>query len=750
MSGDYSRKRFEVRRGYSGVLMQQGRVQLDSDWNEQIEIEDRRLRAETIDIIGRCVVPWSTPMGFKVEWDGSKLSIGQGRIYVDGLLAENHGGGAVEFDSLLAELRGTESRALDEQPFQPQSTEIPPSGTFLIYVDVWQREITALEAPEIVETAVGVDTTTRLQTAWQVKLLPKDVGNVECKTPDEQVPGWADVTRPSGGRLTTSIESTPTEIGPCILPPGSGFRGLDNRLYRVEIHSARTNETATFKWSRDNASVAASVVAIENNATIKVDRLGRDAEMRFKSGDWIEITDDVRELSGKSGLMRKIASVDPSLRSIVLVENIPAGEFPAIVDEIQQRHTRIIRWDQSGGEVEANGGLNKIPTDNTAVTLEDGIQVTFSLDSATGRYLVGDYWVFCARTNNREIEKLDRAPPRGVHHHFGRLALFSVAGGVQDCRVLWPQRHLALRYVSGDGQEGPPGEKVACPLVVGVEDEHARPQAGIAVRFSDQGAGDVLNELGTPANSGSTIVVMTNASGLAHVERLLNKKPGCHDVLAQLDTPPPQGSALPVRFEATVRQDNPSPQQLPTIVSLRYLVGKPFVNDEPVPLDIFNRGLAFEFSDPMSPLTLQTRNPNVPPIANPNTIIFTLELPQQETAGQVSIGGHRLFVVSGQVDVIDGEGRVWAFTPTPPIPKEVMQSWIALENKLFDSRFVRCRIALKSNFILDLKGRPLDGDAFLRWNDKNQNGLQDRDELALDDFGDGRKGGDFGAWFWLS
>ena len=52
MSGDYSRKTFKPKRNYSGVLMQQGRVQLDADWNEQLAINLRRQRAQTVDTIG--------------------------------------------------------------------------------------------------------------------------------------------------------------------------------------------------------------------------------------------------------------------------------------------------------------------------------------------------------------------------------------------------------------------------------------------------------------------------------------------------------------------------------------------------------------------------------------------------------------------------------------------------------------------------------------------------------------------------
>ena len=35
MSGDYSRESFDPRRHFSAVRMQQGRVALDADWNEQ-------------------------------------------------------------------------------------------------------------------------------------------------------------------------------------------------------------------------------------------------------------------------------------------------------------------------------------------------------------------------------------------------------------------------------------------------------------------------------------------------------------------------------------------------------------------------------------------------------------------------------------------------------------------------------------------------------------------------------------------
>ena len=95
MSFDNSRITFNPRKDYSGVVMQQGRVQLDADWNEWLAELSRRMQAGTLDILGRAVYPATTPYAFKITASSSggtnTLTIGPGRMYVDGLLVENHG-----------------------------------------------------------------------------------------------------------------------------------------------------------------------------------------------------------------------------------------------------------------------------------------------------------------------------------------------------------------------------------------------------------------------------------------------------------------------------------------------------------------------------------------------------------------------------------------------------------------------------------------------------------------------------------
>ncbi|MEO6423679.1 MAG: DUF6519 domain-containing protein [Candidatus Nitrotoga sp.] len=469
MSGDYSRVRFDPRIDLSGVFMQQGRVQLDSDWNEWVAVLDRRLRAESVDtfgvhmtpgITGVAVVSPQTPDAFKIEAASGNITIGRGRMYVDGLLAENHGGGAAEFDAVLAELRGKTALAYNLQPYFPAPPALPGGGPHLAYLETWQREVTYLQHPKLVESAVGVDTTTRLQTVWQVRLLANITG-ANCTTPDATVAGWQTLTLPSGGRMSIKAEGVPPALDPCELPPSGGYRGLENQLYRVEIHDGGTVGTATFKWSRDNASVASNVVEIVSqtatNTELKLASLGRDAVLRFNTGDWVEILDDRRELSGENGdpalrrgVMRKI-SVDDAKQTISFSPALPANLIPGGgLDTLNSRHTRLRRWDQKGIVRDASNnlivnldaagstGLIPVPAAGVWVVLENGIQIQFSLDPSGGGFHCGDYWVSAARTNDTSVETYTQAPPRGIHRHYARLAIVTFPDDETDCRVKWP------------------------------------------------------------------------------------------------------------------------------------------------------------------------------------------------------------------------------------------------------------------------------------------------------------------------
>ena len=88
MKGDFSRSTFRKKKHYRKVNMQQGRVQLDSDWNEQIDIQTHYERTALQDIIGKSGTV-NGNNGFYIDLNGKSFTIRKGHYYVDGILCEN-------------------------------------------------------------------------------------------------------------------------------------------------------------------------------------------------------------------------------------------------------------------------------------------------------------------------------------------------------------------------------------------------------------------------------------------------------------------------------------------------------------------------------------------------------------------------------------------------------------------------------------------------------------------------------------
>jgi hypothetical protein len=361
----------------------------------------------------------------------------------------------------MAETRFTADTPYFAQPYLPSPPPLPETGRHLVYLDVWDREVTHLERPDLVEIAVGVETSSRVQTVWQVRVLAEAAGtDTTCASPDAGVPGWLDVIAPSTGRLTTGTYDVSAVADPCELPPTGGYRGLENQLYRVEIHDpGQPGAGATFKWSRNNASVGVDVESVISSTVLQLGSLGRDDVLRFNTGDWVEITDDVRELSQAAGEIRKITVDEANLR-ISFTPALPAEMLPATFPDSTlpaARHMRVTLWDQKQKVLSPSGngdttvlqdldavgsrGVIDVPAAGTTLLLENGVTVTFASAGAKG-FRARDYWVFTARTADASVEILDQAPPRGIHHHYARLALWDAAsnGDPTDCRHPWPPR----------------------------------------------------------------------------------------------------------------------------------------------------------------------------------------------------------------------------------------------------------------------------------------------------------------------
>src|SRR5947199_3826673 len=184
MKGDFTRATFTPERHYHGVLKQQGRVDIDADWNEQGAITSHRVETETVDVVGPCGAPVGDA-GFTITAisGGTNLNIGAGRAYVDGILCEN------EQDVLIT-----------AQPDLPGFTLPTSPGTYIAYLEVWLRHIISLDDAHIREVALGgPDTCTRAKTVWQVGILTAETDTgaaVDCST---EVPLWGTLIAPSTG-----------------------------------------------------------------------------------------------------------------------------------------------------------------------------------------------------------------------------------------------------------------------------------------------------------------------------------------------------------------------------------------------------------------------------------------------------------------------------------------------------------------------------------------------------------------------
>jgi hypothetical protein len=478
MTADFSRLTFDPSNHFTRVLMQQGRVQLDADWNEQMDILWHYLRTLATDIIG----PYGGPrnnLGFQITLPQTNLTtnevedlvIGWGRYYVDGILCENTApqirtkagleafrethdemahddvaertGGRVMGDVAPAPLErmmnGVSYHKQSDLPFARDAArefELP-DAPFVVYLDVWEREVSAVEEPAIREVALGgPDTAARTRTVWQVRVasVPETMMQTKCET-FAYGEFFSPMLRESG-RLRAKAREAEAEdsTDPCIISPDARYRGAENQLYRVEIHTGTINpykQAPTFKWSRDNGSNTFAIVSVRDK-TIFLESLGRDERSGIQAGDWVEIVDDDVSLLGEVRPLYRVESVDSSAISITLKQTAPAIGGKSGGRTTHQAYLR--RWDQQSGDT-TRGGLQLNEKgdnhDNAALikddwlNLEDGIQIQFERG---GFWRAGDYWLIPARTATGDIEWPREGdtplplPPRGVRHHYAPLA----------------------------------------------------------------------------------------------------------------------------------------------------------------------------------------------------------------------------------------------------------------------------------------------------------------------------------------
>lgn len=404
MKGDFSRIIFDERKNYSVVLMQQGRVQLDSDWNEQALLHWLGMQNLAEDLIGEHGGP-SKNSGFEItRTDEEKadltFTINEGNYYVKGIVCRNDE--AVSY---------TEQEAY---PF-PDSENIDKDKKYLVYLHVWWRHITSVEDDNIREVALGgPDTTSRIQTVCQVKITEVEAGSINYKNDYEFFIKQLEknnILKKTTGKLQAQAIKPGDTDQPCIISPRSRYRGNENQLYRVEIHLSGTAcnkdatdteadiaDCATFKWSRENGSVVFPILGGVHEDTVTLEHLGRDDRFGLTVGDWVEVVDDNYELQRHPEALLKVVYVDPDNLKVTLSASPKYGKDDS-------KHPLLRRWDQVG-ETVYEGSL---PVEEGRwIELEDGVQIQFpKLESGNDNphwYQSGAWWWIPARNATGDVE----------------------------------------------------------------------------------------------------------------------------------------------------------------------------------------------------------------------------------------------------------------------------------------------------------------------------------------------------------
>lgn len=393
MGSDRARVSYDANQQYRGVVAQQGRVTLESDWNEAEQIASEEQREQLLDVIGSRGTPDD---GYRVIETGEGTSpafdftVQKGTMYV--------GGVRTTLPSNVTYSDQTEwlDRTSDPDWVDPSTIE---NQRELIYLLLREQEVSAVEDSTLRDPALGGPDTTQ-RTRLTQRIVRLQTKNSSCEEAiDEAQSQWLQkglsfnpqtMRLESSASLQVSFVESAAPPDPCDPEARGGYLGAENQLIRVQISSV-ASESGQNKlvWGFDNASALYRVSAT-NDTTLKLQSQPVDANHQPKAGQVVvEVLRSAAQLhngefiASATGLVTTLAtSYNPDTQEITLPASLPT-EY---LDPSQTPRLFLRVWQEE---------IAFSP--NTAVRLgETGLQVT--LQTSEGHpFHKGDYWHFSAR-----------------------------------------------------------------------------------------------------------------------------------------------------------------------------------------------------------------------------------------------------------------------------------------------------------------------------------------------------------------
>jgi hypothetical protein len=358
--------------------MQQGRVTLEADFNEEVAICGEELRKETRDIVG----PVGTPdNGYRVIASNSGIpydfSLSAGTLYLGGLRL-----------SLYQPVQYAKQSDWVDTPHNWK-----PNGGNFVYLFVREQEVSAVEDSALREVALGgPDTAQRSRLLQRIVQLAGE-GDTCAAGRALAEKSWADeglAFHPATmrllpqARLQASFPAAP-QPDPCEPEIAGGYLGADNQLIRIQIVDQNT-----LVWGFDDASFLYRVTMDPALTTLTLQAQPVDAFHQPQANQAVEVLRSAALLSNgeyvasATGVVQTLtAAYDAVTRQIGLPAPLPA-EY-GVAAETPRAFLRV--WQQT------------LPfARGTPVRLgATGLFVTLDTTVKGAPFHVGDYWMIAVR-----------------------------------------------------------------------------------------------------------------------------------------------------------------------------------------------------------------------------------------------------------------------------------------------------------------------------------------------------------------
>lgn len=424
MKGDFSHWDDRRPNNFSGVLQQQGRALIDTDFTAQTLIVTDWQDSAAEDIIGAAVaaVPEDLPNSFKIDHARVQggdviVTVDPGRVWADGLLVH------LPEDAVFGRVATYLRPPVQDPP--ADVTTIAAGVRDAVVLEVWRESVNAFQLPDLlIEPALGgPDTAERMFTAAAFRLYRMADGDT-CSS----IAIADDFS--TKGQLTVSLEPTTATPGDCPVVEGGGYTGFEHHLYRVEIADITTGEPM-FKWSRFNGGLVGRGVfdaaARRLNITANLAAITSSGLSQF----YLE----VEEFDDDRGVWTVTYGAPVTLNSSNQLVLPAVATFGAIPSSPNSVFFRL--WD-------GIKAVSAFPNAGAPVELEDGIRLEFDAPPAA-QYSPRDYWTFAVRAGGigNPAILIDAQPPQGIVHHRVALGVITwnaardvgaAAGQISDCR----------------------------------------------------------------------------------------------------------------------------------------------------------------------------------------------------------------------------------------------------------------------------------------------------------------------------